>query len=200
MFDFFKPDFIDPTPQQVGRYFRWFGWTGFWLQTLLGLIPILVLIVRVLTRAGQGNAFSLGLLLAMLCLITLCFSIYWCFRYTRIGGDLVRPDTRPAKAQVLRELRLGLFANLGMMILAVLIALWKVASLTIRMLALPQGATVIAPTQVGSATIAPGAFVTPSNMITIQAMVNTIAAGLVGLMVAAVLLYIVRQHRNIKEF
>jgi mannose/fructose/N-acetylgalactosamine-specific phosphotransferase system component IID len=198
MLDFLKPDFVHPTPQQVGRYFRWFGWAGFWLQALLGFIPILVLITTALTR--PGSTFTFGLLLAMLCLLILCFSIYWCFRYVQVGNNLVRPNTRPSKAGVLRDLRLGLTANLGMMVLAVLIALVRVAELTIRMLTLPQGATVIAPTQVGGTAIAPGAFITPSNMIAIQAMINTIAAGLVGTIVALLLLYVVRQHRNVDEF
>lgn len=197
MLDFLKPDFIHPTPQQVGRYFRWFGWAGFWLQTLLGIIPLLVLIVTV---ASRGGPLSLGLVLATLGLVLLCFSIYWCFRYIQIGKNLVRSETRPTKASVLRDLRLGLTINFGIMVLAVLVALWRVAELTIRMLTLPQGATVIAPTQVGGTAVAPGAFVTPSNMIAIQAMVNTIAAGLVGAIMAFLLLYVVRQHRNVDEF
>lgn len=197
MLDFLKPDFVHPTPQQVGRYFRWFGWAGFWLQTVLGVIPILVLITTVLSR---GGSLSFGLFLAIVALVLLCFSIYWCFRYVQTGNRLMRSDTRPAKAAVFRNLRLGLLTNLGAMILAVLIALTRVGELTIRMLTLPQGATVIAPTQVGGTAVAPGAFITPSNMIAIQAMVNTIAAGLVGLIIALLLLYIVARHRNVDEF
>jgi hypothetical protein len=67
------------------------------------------------------------------------------------------------------------------------------------MLTLPQGGTVIAPNQIGTTVAAPGALITPSNMIAIQAMINAIAAGLVGAIVALLLLYQVGQHRNLNH-
>lgn len=67
--------------------------------------------------------------------------------------------------------------------------------LTFRMMTLPQGATVIAPQQAGTV-MAPGALITPSHMIAIQAMVYAIAAGLVGVIVSLLLLHQVGQHRN----
>lgn len=199
MFNFLNSEAPGPTPQQIARSFRWLGWAGFWLQALLGFIPILVLVTNVLSKPGQQQqtgGFSLGLWLAILCLVVLLFSIYWCFRYTKLADKLVIRDLRPAKSEVIRDLKLGLLANIGIMAIAVLIALSRVATLTIKMLTLPQGATVITPNQLGTTLASPGALITPSNMIAIQAMINTIAAGLVGLIVALLLLYQVWQHRN----
>jgi Protein of unknown function (DUF3611) len=82
------------------------------------------------------------------------------------------------------------------MVIAVLIALLRVGELTVKMLTLPQGATVIAPNQIGTTIGTPGALITPSNMIAIQAMLNIIAAGVVGTIVALLLLYQVGQHRS----
>ncbi len=73
------------------------------------------------------------------------------------------------------------------MILAVMIAMGKVGELTVRMLSLPKGATVIKPSE-GGTMITQGAIVTPSNMITIQAMMCAIAAGLVGVIASLLLL------------
>jgi heme/copper-type cytochrome/quinol oxidase subunit 4 len=197
MFDFLKPESASSTAQQVAHSLRWLGWVGFWLQALLGFIPILVVISTVFSRAAQPmTALSLGVWLALACLVILVFSIYWCFRYTRLASRLESRDLRPARAQVIRDLKLGLVANIGMMAIAVLIALSRVGSLTFKMLTLPQGATVITPNQLGTTLGAPGALITPSNMIAIHAMISAIAAGLVGTIVSLLLLYQVGQSRN----
>lgn len=138
---------------------------------------------------------SLGVWLAILCLIVLLFSIYWCFRYTRLASRLEDRDLRPAKAQVIRDLKLGLVANIGIMAIAVVIALSRVGALTLKMLTLPQGATVVAPNQIGTTLGAAGTLITPSNMIAIHAMISAIAAGLVGTIVSLLLLYQVGQQR-----
>lgn len=197
MFNFLSPEAPSPTPQQIARSFLWLGRIGFCLQALLGFIPIFVVVANVLSKPGQQQTggFSFGLWLAIACLIILIFSIYWCFRYTQLANKLKIRDLRPAKSQVIRDLKLGLLANIGIMTIAVLIALSRVGGLTFKMLSLPQGATVIAPNQIGT-TVTPGALITPSNMIAIQAMINAIAAGLVGVVVALLLLYQVGKHGN----
>jgi len=196
MFDFLKPDAINPSPQQIARSLRWLGWGGFWLQALLGFIPLLVVVSTVLFRpAAQRGGFSFGIGLAFLCLIILLFSIYWCFRYTQLAAKLENWELRPAKAQVRRDLKLGLLANLSIMVIAVLITLVRVGELTFKMLILPQGSTVVVPNQIGTM-LTQGAIITPSNMIAIQAMVSAIAAGLIGTIVALLLIYQVGQHRN----
>lgn len=198
MFDFLKPEAASPSPQQIAYSLRWLGWIGFWLQSFLGFIPILVVVTTVLSRTGQRSGSLFGVSLAIVCLIMLIFSIYWCFRYTQLASKLESRDLRPAKAEVRRDLKLGLLANLSIMVIAVLIALARVGELTFRMLILPQGSTVVAPTQVGTM-LTQGAIITPSNMIAIQAMVSVIAAGLTGVIVALLLIYQIGQHRNSNE-
>lgn len=200
MFSFLDSEAPNPTPQQIAKSFRVLGWGGFWLQALLGFAPILVVLTNVLfgTRRSPMGGFSLGLWLAIACLMALVFSIYWCFRYTRLADRLEIRELRPAKFQVMRDLKWGLIANLGIMTTAVIIALSRVSTLTFKMLTVPQGATVIAPTQVGT-TVAAGTLITASNMIAIQAMVCAIAAGLVGSVVALLLLYQVGLNRSNHE-
>lgn len=110
MFDFLRPETAGPTPQHIARSFRWLGWIGLWLQTLLGFVPLLVVVTTVLFGPGQqrSSRFSIGLWLAIAALVILLFSIYWCFRYTRLAHQLERPDQRPPKAAVQRALRIGL--------------------------------------------------------------------------------------------
>jgi hypothetical protein len=45
----------------------------------------------------------------------------------------------------------------------------------------------------GTTLAVPGALITPSNLIAIQAMINVIAAGLVGVVIAVILLLKVEQ-------
>ena len=196
MFDFLKTETINPSPQQIARSLRWLGWSGLWLQALLGFIPTLVVVTTALLGTGpQRNSSSFGIGLGIACLIFLIFSIYWCFRYTQLANQLESRDLRPAKSKVIRDLKLGLLANIGIMAIAVLIALVRVGTLTFKMLTLPQGSTVISPNQTGTM-IAQGTMITPSNMIAIQAMINAMAAGLVGAIVALLLLYQIGQHRS----
>ncbi len=110
-----------------------------------------------------------------------------------MANQLEIPHLRPAKSQVSQNLKLGLLANIGIMAIAVLIALSQVGTLTFKMLIMPQGSTMITPNQTATM-VTQGAIITPSNMIAIQAMVNAIAAGLVGTIVALLLLYQLGQH------
>lgn len=197
MAGFIRSGSSSPTPRQIARNCRRLGWVGFWLQVLLGVIPLLVVLVLVLSRLGQwaGGLFSLGLWLAVLCLGFLIFSTYWSFRYTQLAGRLEVPESRPSKSGVKRALRTGLLANLAVMTIAGLIALGYVSQLTLRMLTVPQGATVVTPNQA----VTQGALVSPSNMLAIQAMVHAIAAGLVGVIIALLLIQQVSRHRNASD-
>ncbi|MEY3299987.1 MAG: hypothetical protein RLZZ597_3247 [Cyanobacteriota bacterium] len=179
-----------PTPEDIARWCRRLGWLGLVLQALLGFMPLLVVITRIFSSQRSGG-FGWGLWLAMACLLVLLFSIYWCFRYTRLAARLIKPDRRPPKSAVKRALKLGLLSNLAILVLSTLIALWQVSAMTLRLLAVPQGATVLAP----NAVVPSAALITPSNMIGIYAMISTIAAGLVGLIVALLLIYLVGRHR-----
>lgn len=200
MFSFLNPDAPTPTPQAIAASLRRLGWVGFVLQALLGVIPILTVVATALFSPIQRQVgFSLGLWSAIACLVLLGFCIYWCFHYTVLARRLENPADRPAKSQVVQDLKWGVTANLGVIAIAVVIALFRVGDLTFKMLTLPQAATVITPNPVGTAIASPGALIAPSNMIAIQAMLNAIAAGLVGTVVSLLLLYQVGQHRNPKN-
>jgi hypothetical protein len=188
-----------PTYRQLARYFRLFGQIGLILQALLGIIPILVVIVYVIFQQGQPatGGLSFGFWLAIACLIMLLFSLYWCFRYIQLAHQLAHQDTRMTYSGLLRDLKLGLWVNIGIMGFSMLIALIRVGELTIKLLFLPQGATVISPNPLGTSLALPGTLITPSNLIAIQAMLNVIAAGLVGVIITTSLFFFVEKSRQI---
>jgi hypothetical protein len=60
------------------------------------------------------------------------------------------------------------------------------------MLTLPQGATVVTPNE----RVAYRVLISPSNMLAIPAMVHAIAAGLMGVIIALLLIQQISRHRN----
>lgn len=182
---------------QIANAFRRGGWIGFWLQVGFGVVPVfLILFALFLSPAKNrlGQSF-VGVILAYACLIALGFTIYWCFRYTQIGNQLDDPQRRPTKASVTRTLWIGLSANIVGMSCAVVVALWKVGVLLFKMLSVPPGAAMIDNSGGGPTIVSrSGPIIVPMDLIALQAAVNAIAAELVGIIVAAFLLYMVTQN------
>lgn len=200
MFNFLNPDAPGPTPREIAVSFRWLGWVGFALQAVLGVIPLIVVVTNALFSPIQRQiGFSFGLWSAIACLGLLIFSIYWSFRYTMLARRLEDPDRRPSKVQVVQDIKWGLMVNLGIIAISTTIGMFRVGQLTYKMLTLPQSATVITPNPLGTTVAAPSSLIAPSNMIAIQAVMNAIAAGLVGVVVSLLLLSLVGQHRNVKS-
>jgi uncharacterized membrane protein YidH (DUF202 family) len=192
MSDFFQSNKTALSLPHLAHSLRRLGWIGLGLQGILGFIPILVLIVRVLTRYTQSSP-SLGLLLAVICLLALLLAMYWCFHYVGLADKLEKGKLRSAQGTVIRTLGVGLTINIVGMICAVLIAIAKTATLTLNMLRLPQGATIITTQATGNG-VTQGSLITPSDMIILQALINTIAAELAGIIIALLLLRKAIQH------
>ncbi len=178
------------TPEKMATSLRRLGWIGFWLEGAFGLIPILVIIIRVLLNPRPFSS-SLGLVLAIASLLALLLAMFWCFYYVLLARRLQRDGSRPSKGQVIGALWLGLKINIIGMICAGLIAMSQVGILTINMLRLPQGAL-----------IAPGTnnyLISASDLISVQAMINTILAQLVGMIITLLLLnQLTQEHSRVK--
>lgn len=179
-----------PSPRRLAVEFRWMGWLGFWLQSLLGFVPISLLIFALFLyqRPNRGTV-GIGNVLAFACLIALLFTIYWCFRYTRVAIDLEDPNFRPRRMDVIRTLWVGLLSNAAGMLCAVLIGMGKAGTLLTTMLSLPPGAITLTTPVGGGTLLNRGPIVTVLDMVAMQAVINTIAAELVGILVALWLLY-----------
>lgn len=195
MLNLFDSDAPSLSPQQIAANFRTLGWMGMSMQLLLGAIPLLVLIGFLFFGPNRqaGSPFALGTVLAITCVGLLLFSVYWCFRYTQLGQDIADPNFRPPRSLVNRDLRIGLLVNLGSVISAVAIAFWQTTNLTFRLLSQPPASTTIARSQTDTV-ITSGARITASNLIMLQATIHTIAAGIVGILIALWLLALMQQR------
>ncbi|MBE9224955.1 DUF3611 family protein [Phormidium sp. LEGE 05292] len=192
-----------PSVRRIATEMRLIGWTGFWLQMFFGFIPISFAISFLFIPRNPnklGGSGSVAFFFGYASLIALIFTLYWCFRYTRIGQRLPNPDIRPSRVEVIRTLSIGLLVNLAGMIFAVIVAMYQVNNLLVKLLSLPQGSsTIFTPTQ-GAAVMA-RVPITPLQMMGLQAVISAIAAQIIGLIVSLWLLHRVNQRpaMEIKE-
>ena len=179
------------SPRQIAATFRRLGWIGFWCQVVLGLIPVILVIFQSVfslkpQRMGVPDS---GNILSFVDILTLVFTIYWCFRYTRLASKLEDSNQRPAKVRVIREVWIGIIANVGVILLAVLIGTITVGGLLYVILSLPQGAATILQPAPGGTVINQGPIIVPMDILGLLAVMNVILAGLVGVIVSLWLLH-----------
>lgn len=153
----------------------------------MGSIPISVLaFVRFFSnRPDQGNLDIVDIL-GFTSLLLLFFTVYWFYRYTQLASK----QQNMTVAEILQKLWIGLVANIICIICGVLVAIGKVLSLLYVMLSLPAGAAKIFNPVPGATVLDPFAqVVVPLDMIGLLAMMSSIAAGLLGIIISLWLLH-----------
>jgi hypothetical protein len=167
---------------------------------VLAFIPILVLLFAlfVLKTSAEGIGTMIEVALAYGCLLFLAFSIFWSFRYIKLGQQLASPTRFPAQEQVKQTLWIGVVVNLSGIVISVLVAMGAVGAMLFRVLTLPPGAIpILDQRQVLSSTAMNSSqWIVPLDVVWLQALINTIAAQLVGIVVSLFLLYRVNQVGN----
>ena len=187
-----------PSPRRIALAFRRLGWIGFWCQVILGLIPVILMIFQwIFSSTPQllGSPDS-GNILSFLDILTLLFTIYWCFRYTRLASKLEDANQRLAKGRITKEVWIGIIANVVVIFLAVLIGMISVGGLLYVVLSIPQGATTILQPTPGGTVLNPAAKIVPMDMLGLLAVMNVILAGLIGIIVSLWLLYRLSTWKN----
>lgn len=179
------------SPHQIALTFRRLGWIGFWSQVILGLIPVVLMIFQGIfaSKSQLTGVPDSGNILSFIDILTLLFTIYWCFRYTRLAIKLENSNQLPAKVRVTREVWIGIIANLAVILLAVVIGIITVGGLLYVILSLPPGAATILQPAPGGALINPGPIIVPMDILGLLAIMNVILAGLIGIIVSLRLLY-----------
>ncbi|MBG0742180.1 DUF3611 family protein [Cylindrospermopsis raciborskii LB2897] len=170
----------------IAQMFRLGGWISFWIQLVLGVISgIIVLLYAFFSqRPGSPNnnpGTGFGIFLAVCGLIVLGAGIYLGYRYTRIGKQLdsSNPSNRPRKLESVQVIRLGVWINLGGILLTLLGAQAIVGTLVARSIS-PQAVT----TQLFD----PNRVISGLDMLVVQANTNTISAHFAGLVCSLFLL------------
>jgi hypothetical protein len=179
----------------MARGFSRLGWTGFWLQLVLGTLPV-GLAVYVLfycrTATQQRSGLGIGDYVGLVGFAILLFTIFWCYRYTRLGRRMAAPSGRPPKASVVRTLWIGVTASGLGILLSMLLMLFEIGRLLFVFLGAPQGGAPVIQTDTGDRAV----WVSAIDMVKLLADLSVLTAELIVLAITLWLLFRITQFEN----
>jgi hypothetical protein len=177
---------LPPAVRRVAGAFKITGWVSFWIQIVLAAVSAIVLVFAgtnlrapspnpatpnspVAANPGTGT----GLFLALCGLLALFAGAYWAYNYTRVSRQLKTSDAqaRPKRGDAIQSLRIGLIINLVGILLTILGAQATAGALLLK--SFEQGFVFFS----GN----PLRFITPLDLLVVQANTNIIMAHFVGL-------------------
>jgi hypothetical protein len=152
------------------------GWIGFWLQVVLGAIPITLLINALIfgasTNAGTRAGLPLVEYLAIAGLLIMAFTTIWSFRYTRVAKQLADPLHRLPPSAVQKTVWVGVLGSALGLVFSMLIMLLEVTQLLFYFLRAPQAGVPVIQTSSGG----PASWVSASDIMSLVAL-NVIMFG-----------------------
>lgn len=174
---------------KIATQIRLTGWITLWVQLALALVCTLLLLFASPGRefAQQPNpGLGIGVFWAVTAILLLLFSIFWDFRYTRIGRRLDNPKTslHPSKADTTRAIRMGVMVGLLGILLSILGATTSVSVLVAKAVSQPPGVAITDPNKI----------IRALDVFIVVANINGIAAHFVGTVASLWLLEKVHQH------
>ena len=126
----------------LAKAFTSLGWTGFWIQLVIGVIPVFFAIYAMILGRNAGAGTRGGSLLveylAIAGLIVLGFTTVWSYRYTRLGEQIADPARRPSEFAVQRVAWIGVASSAIGILLSMLVMLFEVVQLLLYFLRAPR--------------------------------------------------------------
>jgi hypothetical protein len=172
----------------LARAFRRLGWTGFWVQVTIGSLPIVMLVYYlVLSRTTMVSRTALPFVeyLVLANLLILLFTIFWSYRYARLGARMSDPHRRPDESAVIGIVWTGVVASAVGMLFSMIVMLTEAASLLFLFLKAPQGGIPVIQTTGAEA----GQFVSSIDMVSLMALTLMLLAELIVLVISLWLLF-----------
>ncbi|MBD2448574.1 DUF3611 family protein [Nostoc sp. FACHB-152] len=144
---------VAPSLQGIGNTIRLTGWVTFWIQLGLAVVSGITVLFAYTGRnfTDQPNAgLGIGVFWAIAGIIALLFSVYWDFRYTRLGKRLGNPNhaLHPSKADTIAALRLGLIVSLVGILLTLLGTGSTLGVLVAKSISQPPGVAITDPNKI----------------------------------------------------
>jgi hypothetical protein len=128
-------------PESLGKQFSRLGWIGFWMQVVLVSIPVILLLYVVFISgpdSAQRRGIDLSNYLSYGSLVVMLFTIFWFYRYTRLGKRIVDSATRPTQLSVVRTIWIGLWASCAGILFSMVLMMNTVLRILFILLATPQ--------------------------------------------------------------
>lgn len=173
----------------LGTTFRRVGWIGFWVQVVVGAIPIAVAVALfTLNREAlfPGGRVDLISLLSVLSLLILVFSTIWSFRYTRVGASLLSEAGGWTYRRLKRIVGIGLVASGIGILFSIIVTLVEVVGLLVQFLSAPQAGVPVIQTTAGSGD---ALWISALDIQSLLALTLIIAAEIIVLLLGLWLLY-----------
>lgn len=175
----------DPINLNLARTFRRVGRFGFWLQIVIGAIPI-VIGVLVLSRATilPGGRFAVIGYFALFSLLILVFTTLWFLRYARLARHIEQKDGKWTHRRLTRAVAIGLGASSAGILFSTVVMIVEVSYLLIIFLEMPQGGLPVIQTSADHAS-----WVSAIDALSLMALVLMVAAEVIVLVLGLWLLH-----------
>lgn len=180
---------LSPKLYNIANTIRLTGWITFWVQLGLAVVAGLTLLFAFTGRAftDQPNTgLGIGVFWAVCGVIALLFSVYWDFRYTRIGKRLANPNPalHPSKADTTTAIRLAIIVSLVGILLTLIGSGATLSVFIAKSISQPPGVAITDPNKI----------IRALDVFVMMANINGIAAHFVGAIASIWLLE--RVHQN----
>jgi hypothetical protein len=172
----------------IAGAFSRLGWTGFWLQVVFGLIPIIgMAFYLAFSRPDPDSPGGFGFLeyLTIINILILVFTAYWSYRYTRIGRRLRDPERSPSEPYLIRTVWTGVVSTTAGMLFSMIAILIETANLLFYFLKSPQAGIPV----ISTSGAASSHWVSSIDMISLMALVLFLFAELIVLVFGLWLLF-----------
>ena len=106
-------------PENLAKSFSRIGRFGFWVQVVVGAIPVLLMgYAFVLANSHPGSRAGLNIVeyLTTASLLLLLFTTLWFYRHTRLAKRIADPETCPPLTSLMNAVWVGLiFSSIGLL-------------------------------------------------------------------------------------
>lgn len=172
----------------LSKSFIRLGWVGFWLQVVLGALPVVLMFYLFVfsgSLSGPRSGMPLVEFLTLLNLLVLVFTIVWFYRYPPLGRVIGDPQARPTEAEVLGRVWTGLVASSLGILFSMAVMILEVGQLLFYFLSAPQaGIPAIQTTGAAAAS-----WVSAVDLVSLMALLLMLAAEVISLVLGLWLMF-----------
>src|SRR6516162_10897650 len=122
----------------LANAFSRLGWTGFWIQIVIGIVPLTLIIYAQSTGGTTRRGLLLVGYLTIAGFLVLIFTTVWFYRYTRLAQRISNSTLRPSLFLVQKAAWIGVASSVLGVVFSMLVILFEVAQLLMYFLRAPQ--------------------------------------------------------------
>jgi hypothetical protein len=178
---------VSAPERRLGQRFRRVGWLGFWVQVVLGAVPVALGTWFYLLSPNvnmPGGRFPLVSILAMCVLLILLFTTVLFFYYTRVGRRLEEGTSRWTRPRLKGLVRFGLAASGISVLFSSVVMIGEITHMLLTFLEFPQGGVPVIQT-----TVADSTWISALDVLSLLALSLSISAEIVILGLGLWLMY-----------